>query len=92
MVRSKIVWLATATLRSMELTLRPLSSNTGSACSSDAPKPPHVRLAIGLSRQDAFSAIRIGLGRFTKEHEIDKAVEIIVGALERLTYLKTQYT
>lgn len=38
---------------------------TGSACTSGAVEPSHVLTAIGLSRYDAASTIRISLGRFS---------------------------
>jgi cysteine desulfurase len=61
-----------------------LAISTGSACTSGAPEPSYVLEAVGLSREDAYSSIRIGLGRFTTENEINKTVGIIVGALKKL--------
>lgn len=57
----------------------------GSACTSGAPEPSHVLLAIGLSRQEAHSTIRMGLGRFTTDDEIRRASEVIISGVERLT-------
>ena len=45
--------------------LRDVHLSTGSACMVGAPEPSHVLTAIGLTRQDAYSTVRIGLGRFT---------------------------
>lgn len=67
-----------------------LAISTGSACTSGAPEPSHVLIGIGLSRQDAYSTIRIGLGRFTTDVEIDQAAELIVGAVRRLRGLQAQ--
>ena len=61
-----------------------LAISTGSACTSGAPEPSHVLVAIGLSRQDAYSTIRIGLGRFTNEDEINRAVAVMVEAVKKL--------
>jgi cysteine desulfurase len=61
-----------------------LAISTGSACTSGAPEPSHVLVAIGLSRKDAYSTIRIGLGRFTSEDEINRAVEVMVEAVKKL--------
>lgn len=66
-----------------------LAISTGSACTSGAPEPSHVLLAIGLSRQEAYSTIRIGLGRFTTEAEIGQAATQISEAVERLKSLQT---
>ena len=42
-----------------------LALSTGSACTSGALEPSHVLTAIGLSREAAYSTVRVGLGRFT---------------------------
>ena len=51
-----------------------LAIATGSACSSALPEPSHVLLSMGLSEVDAYSSIRISLGRFTTDGEIELAV------------------
>lgn len=61
-----------------------LAISTGSACTSGAPEPSHVLLAIGRTRDEADSTIRIGVGRFNDEEQITKAANIIIRALERL--------
>ncbi len=57
---------------------------TGSACTSGAVEPSHVLTAIGLSRDDAASTIRVSSGRFTNAndvrvaaHEINQAYRIL---------------
>ena len=66
-----------------------LAISTGSACTSGAPEPSHVLLAIGLDRYAASSTIRIGLGRFNTEEEIRRAAGDIIGAVERLALMRT---
>ncbi len=61
-----------------------LALSTGSACTSGALEPSHVLMAIGLSREEAYSTIRIGLGRFTTEDEIERAGVAVIAACERL--------
>ncbi|OCP19769.1 MULTISPECIES: cysteine desulfurase family protein [unclassified Ensifer] len=58
--------------------------STGSACSSKSLEPSHVLLAIGLTRGEAESAIRIGIGRFTTEHEVDRAASLLCAAVNDL--------
>lgn len=48
---------------------------TGSACTSALQSPSHVLSAMGLSEKDAYSAIRISLGRFTTAEEVEKVIE-----------------
>lgn len=48
-----------------------LCFSTSSACSSGAISPSHVLKGIGRTDEQALSSIRIGLGRFTTEEEVD---------------------
>ncbi len=65
-----------------------LAISTGSACTSGAPEPSHVLLAIGLSREEAYATIRIGVGRFNTEEEINHAANSISKASERLARMR----
>ena len=65
-----------------------LAISTGSACTAGAPEPSHVLLTIGLSREDAYSTIRIGIGRFNNEEEIAKTADDIRGAWERISTIE----
>ena len=53
---------------------------TGSACTSGAIEPSHVLTAIGLSRDDANSTVRISLGRFTTPTQVSNAIEELSAA------------
>lgn len=64
--------------------LKNLAVSQGSACTSSMHKPSHVLKAIGLSDELALSSIRIGLGRFTIEEEIDIAINTIKEMIPRL--------
>lgn len=61
-----------------------LAVSTGSACTSGTPEASHVLRAVGLSDEEARSSIRFGVGRFTTDKDIACAVELVVGALERI--------
>jgi len=56
---------------------RKLALSTGSACSSADLEPSHVLLAMGLSKEDAKSSLRISLGRDTTLSEVDIATKLI---------------
>jgi cysteine desulfurase len=61
-----------------------LALSTGSACSSAEIEPSYVLRALGLSETLARGAIRIGLGRFTTEAEIDYAVDALAAGVQAL--------
>lgn len=60
----------------------PVAISAGSACSSGSIEPSEVLLAMGLSRTEAFEAVRFSLGRFTSEHEVEQAVPIVAAGVE----------
>jgi cysteine desulfurase len=69
---------------SMSLDLEGVAVSTGSACSEGKVDPSHVLTAMGLTRAEASSSVRLSLGRFTSAQEIDTAAEIISRAVERI--------
>ncbi|TGG91817.1 cysteine desulfurase [Natronospirillum operosum] len=62
-----------------------LAASTGSACTSGIAEPSHVLKAIGLSTEQAESAIRFSIGFETSDSAIDHAVELLDQALKRLS-------
>ena len=61
-----------------------LALSSGSACSSESSDSSHVLSAIGLSREEAHSSLRIGIGRFTTAEEIDTSAQSIIDAVTKL--------
>jgi cysteine desulfurase len=61
---------------------------TGSACTSGAIEPSHVLTALGLSREDASSTIRISLGRYNRKDEIHTITESVVDAWSNLVKIQ----
>lgn len=61
--------------------------STGSACNSMVPVPSHVLLAMGYSSDEAFSAVRLSVGRGTTQAQIDAAVRAIAAAVARIRSL-----
>jgi cysteine desulfurase len=60
-----------------------LAISTGSACSSGVETPSHVLQALGLPDNVIEGALRIGLGKFTTDEEIDQAAEILSTAVSQ---------
>ena len=62
--------------------------SAGSACTTETVEPSHVLLALGLDEGDAHTSIRIGMGRFNTEEEIDLAANVIANACRRLLRIR----
>ena len=73
------------------LDLKGVACSTGAACSSGAVEPSHVLIALGLACEDARSSLRFSLGRHTSRDEIDYALSVIPGVVERLRELSPTY-
>ena len=59
------------------LALRELAVSSGSACTSASLDPSYVLTAMGISDEDAHSSIRISIGRFTSDDDVNNAVDHI---------------
>ncbi len=71
----------------MRLDLDGFAVSTGAACSSGSPEPSPVLLAIGLSRKEAQSSLRVSLGWETTIDEVHRFVDqlkIIVQQLRKV--------
>jgi len=62
-----------------------LALSTGSACSAGSTAPSYVLRGIGLDAAAALASVRIGLGRFTSESDVDVAVREIADAVVQLS-------
>jgi cysteine desulfurase len=74
------------------LDLQGVQCSTGAACSSGAILPSHVLRAIGLPRDEAKSTVRLSLGRFSTREDVDYALEVIPGVVERLRAISPTYS
>lgn len=61
-----------------------VSASGGSACSSGAPTPSHVLLAMGVAEDEAACALRLSVGEGTTEAEVDFAVRAVAEAAARV--------
>jgi cysteine desulfurase len=69
---------------SLALAVPGVAFSTGAACNSGAQEPSYVLRALGLGWDEALSTIRLGIGRFNTEKEIDFAGTEIVRIAQRL--------
>ncbi len=67
--------------------VKDLCVSSGSACTSASLEPSYVLRALGIEDEMAHTSLRLGLGRFTTEPEVDYAVEHIAQAVTKLREL-----
>jgi cysteine desulfurase len=63
--------------------LRDVAISAGSACASGSGRPSHVLTALGLSRAEVQSSLRVGFGRYTTEAELNEGLDRIIDAANR---------
>jgi len=69
---------------SLMMALNDLAVSSGSACNSATVAPSYVVKSLGLPDQLALSSVRFSLGRFTREDDIEFAVERVTETVTRL--------
>ncbi len=62
----------------------PIAASVGSACHSGDRTPSPVLTAMGLAARRALGAVRLSVGRWTTEEEIDRAVDALAATAARL--------
>ena len=68
----------------LDLDSEGIAASTGSACSSKSLDPSHVLLAIGLKPQEAHGSLRVTVGRFTTDDDVDYFLEKLPPIIDRL--------
>jgi len=68
-----------------------VSVSTGSACTTSSVQASHVLQSLGVEQRLLHNAIRIGLGRFTTQTEVDFAVDEIARAVTSLRHSTQVY-
>jgi cysteine desulfurase len=74
----------------LQLDLQGISASSGSACTTASLEPSHVLLAMGVPHDLARGSLRITLGRGNTMEEIDRILDVIPSAVERLRALAPQ--
>jgi len=66
------------------LDLEGIAVSTGSACSSGTLEPSHVLRAMGYPAHRTQNSLRFSLGLFSTQEEVDRAVAVLPGLVEKL--------
>lgn len=61
-----------------------IAASSGSACSSKSAEPSHVLLAIGLKPEEARGSLRISIGKYNTEEDIDYIIQVLSKVVKRL--------
>ena len=69
---------------SLIMAIKDIAVSSGSACTSASLEPSYVLRALGRDDELAHSSIRITIGRYTTEEEVDFAVELLKKSVAKL--------
>ncbi|MFA6357829.1 MAG: cysteine desulfurase NifS [Candidatus Omnitrophota bacterium] len=75
----------------LSLDMLGIAISTGSACTSSSLEPSHVLLAIGLDHETAHGSLRITLGRWTCESDINYLLEKLPLVVQKLRAMSPLY-
>ena len=76
---------------SLMMGIKEIACSSGSACTSASLEPSYVLKALGVGDELAHSSLRLSLGRWTTEEEVDYASEKISKAVEHLRAMSPLY-
>lgn len=73
------------------MAIKNIACSSGSACTSASLEPSYVLKGLGVGDELAHSSLRLSLGRFTTEEQVDYAIDQIKGAVLKLRALSPLY-
>ena len=72
---------------SLMMALKEIAMSSGSACTRASLEPSYVLKALGVGDDLAHSSLRISMGRWTTQEQIDYAADKIIEAVTKLRSL-----
>ena len=75
----------------LRLDFEGIAGSTGSACSSKSLEPSHVLRALGLKKTQIHGSLRLSLGKYTTEEEIDYVLEVLPKTVKKLREMSPLY-
>lgn len=75
----------------LSLDMKGICASSGSACTSGSLDPSHVLLSIGLSHEKAHGSLRLTLGCYNTEEEVDYFLEVLPPIVQKLREMSPLY-
>ncbi|MBC7772274.1 MAG: IscS subfamily cysteine desulfurase [Pyrinomonadaceae bacterium] len=76
---------------SLMMAIKEIACSSGSACTSASLEPSYVLKSLGVGDDLAHSSLRLSLGKWTTEEEVDFTAAAIVKAVQKLRLLSPLY-
>lgn len=73
------------------LDMKGICASSGSACTSGSLDPSHVLLSIGLVHEEAHGSLRLTIGKYTTESDVDYLLSELPPIIERLRMMSPLY-
>jgi len=68
----------------LSLDMLGISASSGSACSTASLDPSHVLMACGYPHKLAHGSLRLSIGRYTADEDIDYIIQVLPGIVQKL--------
>jgi len=68
-----------------------IAVSTGSACSSKTLEPSHTLISCGLLHEEAHGSLELTVGRFSRDSDVDRLLQVLPGVVDRLRRLSPLY-
>lgn len=75
----------------LNLDMLGIAASTGSACTSGDLEPSHVLLSIGRPHELCHGSVRLSLGRFSKESDVDRFLDVFPQIVSKLRAMSPLY-
>ena len=76
---------------SLMMAVKEIACSSGSACTSASLEPSYVLKSLGIGDDLAHSSLRLSLGKWTTDEEVDYAAQRIVASVRKLRELSPLY-
>ena len=73
------------------MAVKDIACSSGSACTSASLEPSYVLKALGVGDDLAHSSLRLSLGKWSTEEQVDFAIDKIVSAVKKLRTMSPLY-